>query len=114
MTLTGGTGLCGGALIGSRTILTAAHCVDATSSVLVILGAHVLNPPPPSVEPNQQRQTVNNPAQIIIHPEWTPELIRQDIAIVHLNTPATINPFVQIIRRATGIRTFENDPATVR
>lgn len=108
--MTGGTALCGGALISPRTVLTAAHCIDATSSVTVILGAHFLN----QIEPNQQRFVVNQQAQIIVHPEWTPDLIRQDIAILHLNTPAVQNQFVQVIRRAVGPRTFENDPATVR
>lgn len=82
---------------------------DIASAVQVILGAHFLR----EIEPNQQRFQVTNMANVIIHPLWDPSLIREDVALVHLPTAAVINPFVQPIRRATGSRLFEEDPATV-
>lgn len=86
------------------------HSIDVATAVNVILGAQFLT----QIEPNQQRFVVNNRAQIIFHPQWTPELIRNDIGVIQLNTPASLNAFVQPIRRASGTRSFENDAATVR
>jgi len=84
----GGSALCGGSLIGTQTILTAAHCVDGAESGTVILGAHFRTNPD---EPNQRRIAVTASA-IIMHPLWNPLLIRDDIAVIRLPSPAPLIP----------------------
>ncbi|XP_050075229.1 brachyurin-like [Anopheles maculipalpis] len=93
----GGTGLCGGSVLTNNYILTAAHCVlsgttPATGGT-AILGAHNRN----DVEPTQQRIAFTT-AGIIAHPAYNPANIRNDIAVVRLNSPIVFNDRVQPIR----------------
>jgi Trypsin len=64
------------------------------------------------LEPTQQRFLIAR-SGIILHPQWNPDLIQNDIAVLQSSSPATLNSFVQLIRTASGTRTFENEPATV-
>jgi len=86
----GGTALCGGSLVGTSTILTAAHCVEGALSGTIVLGAHFLTN---QSEPNQRRIAVDGSA-VVLHPQWDPLLIRDDVAIVRLPGPAPLIPGV--------------------
>lgn len=78
----------GGSLIRTRTILTAAHCIDGGTSGTVILGAqNRLN----ANEPHHTRVAVGASA-FIMHPEWDPSLIRNDIAVVVMPAAVTGDP----------------------
>lgn len=98
ITFGGGTGLCGGSVLTSRSALTAAHCPIGSSSTLVIAGAHNRN----VVEANQQRRTVTA-ANYRIHASYNPSNLQNDIAILITPTPAfTFNAAVQATRIPTG------------
>ncbi|KAG4075794.1 hypothetical protein HA402_003620 [Bradysia odoriphaga] len=86
----GGQALCGGSLVGTQTILTAAHCVDGATHGTIVLGAHFLTN---QAEPNQRRIAVPGSA-VVMHPDWNPLLIRDDVAIVRLGGPAPLIPGV--------------------
>ncbi|XP_053672730.1 brachyurin-like [Anopheles nili] len=93
-----GTGLCGGSVLTNNYILTAAHCVISGATTLAlsgtaIIGAHNRN----VVEPTQQRIDFTT-AGISAHPQYTPTNIRNDIAVVRLNSPITFNDRVQPAR----------------
>ena len=105
------TGLCGGSLISSTAVLTAAHCPINTQSTQVVLGAHVLNS---ANEPTQQRQTVQ-PAGYRLHASYNPSNLNNDIAILILPLPATLNAVVSVITLpALGVtNTFAGELATV-
>jgi chymotrypsin len=83
--------LCGGSLITTRSVLTAAHCPSLTRSCQVILGAHQIT----TVEPSQQRFNVDQSAYRI-HPAYSLTSFQHDIAIIILPTAATLNNFVTL------------------
>nr|QGT40992.1 Chy1a [Tomicus yunnanensis] len=68
---------CGGSIISSIWVLTAAHCVDTATSVQIIVGAH--NP----------RTTVNEPTQVrlaasarVLHSGWNSATLLNDVALL--------------------------------
>lgn len=97
----GFTSSCGASLIGVRTVLTAAHCLENLQTVQIILGAHNRF----TVEPSQQRQTVPA-ANVISHELYDRRNLNEDIAVIHLEQPATLNEFVQPVALPTD---FAND-----
>lgn len=87
------SGLCGGTVLTSTSVLTAAHCVQigtVASRGTVVLGAHNRQ----VVEATQQRFDF---ATINVHPGYIASLLRNDIATVRLSAPAVFNAFVQPI-----------------
>ncbi|XP_058836024.1 brachyurin-like [Topomyia yanbarensis] len=109
-TFAGGTGLCGGSVLTNNYILTAAHCVQNALGGTVIIGAHNRI----NTEPSQQRIAFGS-AGIVIHAGYTPTNIRNDIAVVRLNSPIVFNDRVQPARipAAGDSRQFAGDTGTV-
>jgi hypothetical protein len=91
------TGSCGGSLISSTRVLTAAHCIVGATSSQAILGAHILT----TVESTQQRRTVQA-ANFRNHPQYNPNNLNNDISILILPSAVTINNQVRTIARASG------------
>lgn len=61
------------------------------------MGAHFITN---ANEPNQRR-IVFRDTDIRIHQDWDPSLIRNDIAIVRLPTPVTLNAFISPVALPT-------------
>lgn len=105
-----GTGLCGGSLVSTRTVLTAAHCPEGSTSVQVVLGAHQIT----TVEPTQTRITVPASGHIL-HPQYSRQTLHNDIALLILPTAIALNQNIQptVLPTAHATDLFVGDVATI-
>jgi Trypsin len=90
-------GLCGGSLVSANRIVSAAHCVDIVSGLEAVMGAHFLN----RFESTQARRTVPLP-DLVWHENYNPRTLTNDVAIITLLTPVTLNNFIQVVRLPEG------------
>ncbi|KAF2895636.1 hypothetical protein ILUMI_10546 [Ignelater luminosus] len=101
-----GGSFCGCSVIDSKTILTAAHCVDGARSVEVVCGAH-------NIRQEESTQQVRKSSDLKVHEGWDSWQIINDVALIHLSEPLELNDQVQPIDLYGGSDTLDGQQATV-
>ena len=80
-----GSYMCGATLIGKRSLITAAHCVEgAVQQVRLYLGAHSRNNLPAPI-------VLSGSSQIIVHENYNSRTLANDIAVLRLPSDVTFN-----------------------
>ena len=82
---------CGGTLISSKHVLTAAHCMFVPKEKITVITGRL------SKSEFEQQEIISKVAEVIIHPDYNkPSLLNNDIALLVLVEPVPFNKNIEM------------------
>uniref|UniRef100_A0A182LU12 Peptidase S1 domain-containing protein n=1 Tax=Anopheles culicifacies TaxID=139723 RepID=A0A182LU12_9DIPT len=93
-----GTALCGGSVLTRNFILTAAHCVVSEGSTLARDGVAIMGSHNRTVREDSQQRIRYASSGIFRHPNYVSSSLRNDIALVRLNSSMIFTDRIQPVR----------------
>jgi len=81
---------CGGTIVNSRWIVTAAHCIyrKRASGIQIRVGEH-------NIQAREGSEITIQAERIVQHPSYNPRNLDNDIALIKVNRPIQFNKYVQ-------------------
>ncbi|XP_062866543.1 coagulation factor X [Trichomycterus rosablanca] len=80
-------GFCGGTILNKYFILSAAHCMNLSRSITVVLGEF-------DTRRREGREATHAVEQVLVHREYVPETYHNDIALIKLVKPITFTKYI--------------------